>query len=77
MTSAIEQHIRNLAQQHNTTSHPTSLDQMGHSITRLSGDDVALDEVEMLIVHLGQQGHITGYDVIQYAHAWRKEKSNA
>ena len=75
MTS-IEQHIRNLAQQHNITSDVTSLDDMGNTITRLAGDDVVLDEVEMLIVHLGQQGYITGAQVLQYAHSWRKEKTN-
>lgn len=76
MTSTIEQHIRNVAQQHNITPHTTPLDAMGNAITRLAGDDVALDEVEMLIVHLGQQGHITGKEVVQYAHAWRNEKNN-
>lgn len=65
-----------MAQQHNITSDATSLDDMGNTITRLAGDDVVLDEVEMLIVHLGQQGHITGAQVLQYAHAWRKEKTN-
>lgn len=76
MTSAIEPHIRNLAQQHNITSHTTSLDEMGNSITRLAGDDVVLDEVEMLIVHLGQQGHLSGLEVVQYASAWQDEKRN-
>lgn len=75
MTS-IEQHIRNLAQQHNITSDVTSLDDMGNTITRLAGDEVVLDEVEILIVHLGQQRHITGAQVLQYAQAWRKEKTN-
>lgn len=73
MTS-IEQHIRNLAQQHNITSDVTSLDDMGNSITRLAGDEVVLDEVEMLIVHLGQQGHITGKEALVLISNWQDHK---
>lgn len=73
MTS-IEQHIRNLAQQHNITSDVTSLDDMGNTITRLAGDDVVLDEVEMLIVHLGQQGHITGKEALTLISNWHNHK---
>lgn len=73
MTS-IEQHIRNLAQQHNITSDVTSLDDMGNTITRLAGDEVVLDEVEMLIVHLGQQGHITGKEALVLISNWHNHK---
>ena len=74
MTSTIEQHIRNLAQQHNIHSQPTQLDDMGNAITRLAGDDVVLDEVEMLIVHLGQQGHLTGKEALALISNWQDHK---
>lgn len=63
-----------MAQQHNITSDATSLDDMGNTITRLAGDDVVLDEVEMLIVHLGQQGHITGKEALALISNWHNHK---
>lgn len=63
-----------MAQQHNITSDVTSLDDMGNTITRLAGDEVVLDEVEMLIVHLGQQGHITGKEALVLISNWHNHK---
>lgn len=74
MNTSVEQTIRDLATQHGVTATLTSLDHMGNAITRLAGDDVILDEIEMLIVHLGQAGHISGKDVLQLATAWQDEK---
>lgn len=74
---SIEQQVHALAKQHNITSTRTSLDMMAESITRLADDDVLLDNTEMMIIHLGQAGHLSATDVVVWVSAWQDEKRKA
>jgi hypothetical protein len=52
--------IRALAEKHRVSYAETATDILGHHITRLSGDDVELDEPALLLLALERAGHITG-----------------
>ncbi len=51
--------IRALADKHKVAYAQTTSDLLGHHITRLSGDDVELDEPARLLLALRRAGHIT------------------
>jgi hypothetical protein len=54
--------IHALARTHGVTYTRSALDDFGDTITRLSGDDVELDETEWLLVALGRAKIIAGVD---------------
>ena len=56
--------IHALARQHNVAYTETAIDVFGNHITRLSGDDVVLDETELLLLALERAGHISGVDAV-------------
>jgi len=62
--------IRALAEQHHVTYTQTATDVLGHHITRLSGDDVVLDETELLLLALERAGHISGIDAVRFHAAY-------
>jgi hypothetical protein len=49
--------IRALAERHNVAYAPTTLDGWANDVTRLSGDEVTLDEIELLLLALLRAGH--------------------
>jgi hypothetical protein len=51
--------IRALAERHYVTYRQTALDVFGSHVTRLSGDDVTLDEPALLLLALRRAGHIS------------------
>ena len=51
--------IRALAEWHGVSYTQTATDILGHHITRLSGDEVELDEPAFLLLALRRAGHIT------------------
>jgi hypothetical protein len=57
-TSA-EATIRELAARYKVDYTRTASDVLGHHITRLSGDTVALDEPALLLLALERAGHLT------------------
>lgn len=60
----IEQQIRDLADQHGITAERDRMGRMAQKITELSGDDVALDEVEQLIVNLAKSKVISNREAL-------------
>lgn len=74
MTISLEEKIRTLALEHGINSSPNSLDQMAQAITKLAGDDVALDDVSMLIVNLSKAGHLSTQEALQWMALWQDEK---
>lgn len=56
--------IRALAEQHRVAYTETAIDVLGHHITRLSGDDVVLDDTELLLLALERAGHVSGVDAV-------------
>ena len=61
----IELQIRALADRHHVAYTQTATDILGHHITRLSGDDVLLDQTELLLLALERAGHVSGLDAVQ------------
>jgi uncharacterized protein related to proFAR isomerase len=59
-STPIADHIRMLAAKHKIVHVQSSLDEWADTVTRLSGDDVQLDDVELLLVELSKVGVITG-----------------
>jgi hypothetical protein len=54
--------IRALAERHKVSYRQTATDSLGAHITRLSGDDVNLDEPALLLIALERAGHITSVE---------------
>lgn len=60
-----EQAIQQLATQYGVTYQRTALDELGDNITRLSDDEVQLDENQWLLIQLGRAGILTDQEHIQ------------
>jgi hypothetical protein len=56
---SVAEEIRALARQHGVVYEPTPLDELGNVITRLAGDDVELDETQLLLLALVRAGVLT------------------
>lgn len=56
--------VRKLAQEHHVSYTAGPRDRLAHHITRLAGDDVSLDEVELLLVALQRAGVVSGKDAV-------------
>jgi hypothetical protein len=48
-----------LARAHSVAYRPNALDDLGNAITRLSGDDVELDDIELLLLALERAGCVS------------------
>ncbi len=60
--NAIATAIRSLAERHKVAYRSTATDRLGHDITRLSGDEVDIDEPALLLLALERAGHLTSRD---------------
>lgn len=65
--------IRDLAARHNIAYVETATDILGHQITRLAGDDVALDDTQRLLIALERAGTISGRDAVRLHVAYLNE----
>jgi hypothetical protein len=54
--------IRALADRYHVTYTETATDVLGRDITRLSGDDIEMDEPALLLLALERAGHLTSAD---------------
>lgn len=57
--SKTAEHIRALAAEHGVSYAPAKRDAWAQDVTRLAGDSVVLDEIELLLVALQRAGHLT------------------
>lgn len=57
--SATRHVIVKLAQQYGASYTPAVADTWAQDVTRLSGDDVVLDEIELLLIALQRAGHLS------------------
>ena len=48
-----------LVKKHGVAYTPTPNDAWARDVTRLADDDVALDEIELLLIELQRKGHLT------------------
>jgi hypothetical protein len=51
--------IISLAEQHGVTYRPTATDAWAQDVTRLADDEVALDDIELLLIALQRAGHLS------------------
>jgi cell filamentation protein len=74
--SGFKPFIVDLAERHGITYARTRADEWAESVTRLSDDDVQLDDVELLAAALTRAGVITGHDMTSLlAGYWREESA--
>jgi hypothetical protein len=59
LLSETGQTILHLAERHGVSYTPTARDAWAREITRLAGDDVILDDVELLLIALQRTGHLS------------------
>ena len=57
-----KQQVNLLAAQHGITYHQTQLDELADTYSRLSDNEVELDETELLLLELDRTGILTGKD---------------
>jgi Ran GTPase-activating protein (RanGAP) involved in mRNA processing and transport len=73
-TKGVAEFIRGLAKQHNVVYLKTSYDDLAEAITRLSDDDVVMDEVENLIIALERAGILPSEQVVPLHVNYLREK---
>lgn len=66
--------IKAIAKQHNVVYENTLYDGLADTITRLSDDDVVMDEVEILIIALERAGILSSEDVVPLHVNYLREK---
>lgn len=59
-TTDVARFVADLAREHDVVTVRTRLDAFAEKLTELSGDEVRLDETELTLVKLAEQGVITG-----------------
>lgn len=74
--TGVRQFILDLAEAHNVTYVETPLDSLANVITRLSDDEVHLDEVENLLIALERAGIIPSGNVMPIHVNYLKEILN-
>jgi hypothetical protein len=57
-----KQQVDLLAEQHGIIYHQTELDELADTYSRLSDNEIELDETELLLLELGRAGILTGKD---------------
>lgn len=72
--TGLAEFIRDLAKQHNVVYVKTSYDDLAETITRLSDDDVVMDDVENLIIALERAGILPSEEVVPLHVNYLREK---
>ena len=75
-TSGLEQYITDLARQHKVKYVTTGDDLIANVITRLSDDDIVMDEVELLLLALERAGVVASKNVMPLHVNYLREKFN-
>ena len=74
--SGLRDYILNLAFAHDVAYLETPVDQLAETITRLSDDEVHLDEIERLLIALERAGVIASDNVVPLHINYLREKLN-
>ena len=65
--------IRALAKRYGVAYTQTETDVWAHHVTRLAGDDVALDDVELLLIALQRSGHLSRPEALKLQVTYLRE----
>jgi hypothetical protein len=68
-----EETIRALAERHKIAYAETATDAWARHVTRLAGDDVSLDKVELLLIALQRAGHLSRPDALRLQVSYLRE----
>lgn len=60
-----ERVICDMARQHHVHYRTTPTDALAHDITRLAGDDVVFDDVELMLLALQRAGHLSRRELVR------------
>ncbi|MBK4997795.1 hypothetical protein IAE37_000071 [Pseudomonas sp. S31] len=74
--ASIKSQVQELARLHAVTGGKNRFSDLATTITRLSGDSVALDPVERMLVSLKKKGVLTKQQILQMEAAYLLEQSN-
>ena len=66
-SNPVAKQIHDLASKHNVRHVAGRWDELASTITRLAGDDVELDETELLLVALGRAGVLSDRETVRMA----------
>ncbi|HEN8710901.1 TPA: hypothetical protein U8203_005325 [Pseudomonas putida] len=72
---SIRSQIQELAKQHGVTGSKDRFSDLASTVTRLSGDVVALDTIERMLVSLKKQGILTKQQILQLEASYLREQS--
>lgn len=73
-TTDVAEYINDLARQHDVHYVRTADDELANAITRLADDNVAMDDVELLLLALERAGVIDRADVVPLHVSYLREK---
>lgn len=73
-TSGFKEYVVGLAQQHGITYVRTPYDELAEAITRLSDDDIEMDDVELLLIALERAGVVPSANILPLHYGYLKEK---
>jgi hypothetical protein len=69
--------VRQMAKRHHVSYSHTSTDRLAHHMTRLAGDAVELDEIELLLIALQRAGHISRKEAVRLQARYLREAKRA
>lgn len=75
--SNTQEFVEKLAREHGTSYVKTPCDAWADTVTRLSGDEVELDQTELLIIQLARDGLIAASDVVSLHVRYLRERGAA
>jgi len=71
---SVANRVRRLAQSHNVTAEPDDISRMAVAITRLAGDEVQLDNIQLLLVNLKRKGVLSKSEALTIQGEYLQEK---
>ena len=74
--SGFEAYIIELATSHGLVYRKTDEDELAQQLTRLSDDEVVMDDIECLIIALFRDGVLNSENIMKIHHGYLKEKFN-
>jgi hypothetical protein len=73
--SSAQEEILALARKHRITYEPTPLDELGNAITRLAGNNVELDQTELVLLALRRTGRLSTQDADRLHIAYMRQRA--
>lgn len=74
--SSVADHVFSLAAKHGITAELDRTDNMANTFSRLSGDEVRLDEIEILLVHLARKEIISHEELFSLVEQYLDESKS-